>query len=126
MGWFVLAESARRAAGEAAIGPIGLGLVFVVLEVLEELSFPRTTSRITNAAAIASAIPAPMRTLDRRAQPVSRGSLTPRKDRRRFGGRPGSPGHLGTPRGYNPPTRAVSSVGRAPARQAGGHWFEPS
>ena len=23
-------------------------------------------------------------------------------------------------------TRAVSSVGRAPARQAGGHWFEPS
>ena len=24
------------------------------------------------------------------------------------------------------PTRAVSSVGRAPARQAGGHWFEPS
>src|SRR2546426_5229932 len=22
--------------------------------------------------------------------------------------------------------RAVSSVGRAPARQAGGHWFEPS
>jgi hypothetical protein len=29
-------------------------------------------------------------------------------------------------RGYNCPTRAVSSVGRAPARQAGGHWFEPS
>jgi hypothetical protein len=29
-------------------------------------------------------------------------------------------------RGYNPRTRAVSSVGRAPARQAGGHWFEPS
>ena len=25
-----------------------------------------------------------------------------------------------------PATRAVSSVGRAPARQAGGHWFEPS
>src|SRR3954449_5803786 len=24
------------------------------------------------------------------------------------------------------PARAVSSVGRAPARQAGGHWFEPS
>src|SRR5439155_18037465 len=24
------------------------------------------------------------------------------------------------------PPRAVSSVGRAPARQAGGHWFEPS
>src|SRR5690349_19471852 len=24
------------------------------------------------------------------------------------------------------PTGAVSSVGRAPARQAGGHWFEPS
>ena len=23
-------------------------------------------------------------------------------------------------------SRAVSSVGRAPARQAGGHWFEPS
>jgi hypothetical protein len=28
--------------------------------------------------------------------------------------------------GYNRRTRAVSSVGRAPARQAGGHWFEPS
>ena len=26
---------------------------------------------------------------------------------------------------YNPRPRAVSSVGRAPARQAGGHWFEP-
>ena len=25
-----------------------------------------------------------------------------------------------------PAARAVSSVGRAPARQAGGHWFEPS
>ena len=25
-----------------------------------------------------------------------------------------------------PRARAVSSVGRAPARQAGGHWFEPS
>src|SRR5215470_9642481 len=123
MDWFVLADSARKAAGEAAIGPIGLGLVFVVLELLDELSFPRTTSQITNAAAIASAITAPIRTLDRRAQSVSRGSLTPRKDRTRLGGRPG---HLGAPRGYNPPTRAVSSVGRAPARQAGGHWFEPS
>src|SRR5262249_31718820 len=33
-------------------------------------------------------------------------------------------------RTYSPATiaipRAVSSVGRAPARQAGGHWFEPS
>jgi hypothetical protein len=28
--------------------------------------------------------------------------------------------------GYNRASRAVSSVGRAPARQAGGHWFEPS
>ena len=28
--------------------------------------------------------------------------------------------------GYNRRPRAVSSVGRAPARQAGGHWFEPS
>jgi hypothetical protein len=28
--------------------------------------------------------------------------------------------------GYSRPARAVSSVGRAPARQAGGHWFEPS
>ena len=27
-------------------------------------------------------------------------------------------------RGYNRLTRAVSSVGRAPARQAGGHWFD--
>ena len=26
----------------------------------------------------------------------------------------------------NPTVGAVSSVGRAPARQAGGHWFEPS
>src|SRR3712207_8661684 len=24
------------------------------------------------------------------------------------------------------PPRAISSAGRAPARQAGGHWFEPS
>jgi hypothetical protein len=30
------------------------------------------------------------------------------------------------PRCYIPPPRAFSSVGRAPARQAGGHWFEPS
>ena len=30
-------------------------------------------------------------------------------------------------RGYTRPfSRAVSSAGRAPARQAGGHWFEPS
>jgi hypothetical protein len=28
--------------------------------------------------------------------------------------------------GYTPGSGAVSSVGRAPARQAGGHWFEPS
>src|SRR5215208_1320428 len=28
--------------------------------------------------------------------------------------------------GYRYRARAVSSVGRAPARQAGGHWFEPS
>ncbi|GIU94865.1 MAG: hypothetical protein KatS3mg012_1322 [Gaiellaceae bacterium] len=28
--------------------------------------------------------------------------------------------------GYNRGPGAVSSVGRAPARQAGGHWFEPS
>src|SRR5215203_4105577 len=25
-----------------------------------------------------------------------------------------------------PAPRAISSAGRAPARQAGGHWFEPS
>ena len=30
------------------------------------------------------------------------------------------------PRLESLPARAVSSVGRAPARQAGGHWFEPS
>src|SRR5215470_283824 len=104
----VLVERARRAAGVAATGPMGFAFV-VVVDALDELSFPRTTSQITNAAAIASAITAPIRTLDRRAQPVSRGSLTPRKDRTRLGGRPG---HLGAPRGYNPPTRAVSSVGR--------------
>ena len=31
-----------------------------------------------------------------------------------------------SPRLNCPATGAVSSVGRAPARQAGGHWFEPS
>jgi hypothetical protein len=30
------------------------------------------------------------------------------------------------PRLQSPRSGAVSSVGRAPARQAGGHWFEPS
>ena len=37
------------------------------------------------------------------------------------------PGDLLAPSRYtSAPTGAVSSVGRAPARQAGGHWFEPS
>ena len=37
--------------------------------------------------------------------------------------RPGLPAQR---RWYHPPRGAISSVGRAPARQAGGHWFEPS
>ena len=37
--------------------------------------------------------------------------------------RPGRPAQR---RWYHPPRGAISSVGRAPARQAGGHWFEPS
>jgi hypothetical protein len=62
-------------------------LVDVVVVVLDDSSFPRTTSQITNAAATASAITAPIRTLDSRAQRVSRGSLTPRKNRPSLGGR---------------------------------------
>ena len=44
-----------------------------------------------------------------------------RAEARRRRGRPDS-----LPRLESPAARAVSSVGRAPARQAGGHWFEPS
>jgi hypothetical protein len=51
-------------------------LVEVVVVVLDESSFPRTTNQITKAAATASATTAPIRTLERRAYPVSRGSLT--------------------------------------------------
>src|SRR5213083_3311507 len=89
MGCLLFAESARSAAGEAAAGPIGCvaSFVEVVVVVLDELSFPRTMSQITKAAATASATTAPIRMLDRRAQPVSRGSLTPRKNRSPFGGR---------------------------------------
>src|SRR5262245_4126854 len=129
MGRLDSADSARSLAGVAAVGPIGrtASLVEVAVAVLDESSSPRTTSQITKAAATASAITAPIRTLDRRAQAGAGGSLTPGKNRQCFGERnPRRPGTLRPPRGYNPPTRAVSSVGRAPARQAGGHWFEPS
>ena len=43
----------------------------------------------------------------------------------RVRGRPVDP-FTAEPRLHWPVPRAVSSVGRAPARQAGGHWFEPS
>jgi murein DD-endopeptidase MepM/ murein hydrolase activator NlpD len=43
----------------------------------------------------------------------------------RVRGRPVDPFSSGA-RLHWPVPRAVSSVGRAPARQAGGHWFEPS
>jgi murein DD-endopeptidase MepM/ murein hydrolase activator NlpD len=42
----------------------------------------------------------------------------------RLHGRAVNPSRI--PLGYTRTPRAVSSVGRAPARQAGGHWFEPS
>ncbi len=42
----------------------------------------------------------------------------------RLHGRAVNPNRI--PLGYTRTPRAVSSVGRAPARQAGGHWFEPS
>src|SRR4029450_13827335 len=90
MGCLAFAESARSAAGVAATGPIGRAASFVevvVVLLLEESSFPRTTSQMTKAAATASAPTAPIRTLDRRAQPVSRGSLTPGKNRPSLGGR---------------------------------------
>jgi hypothetical protein len=48
-------------------------------------------------------------------------------------GLPGNRGVVNQPgrrrpsaRRYHPHPRAVSSAGRAPALQAGGHWFEPS
>src|SRR5262245_5008264 len=178
MGCPELVANARSAAGVAATGPTGFGpatvvLVGAVVE-LESSSFPRRMSQITKVAATAIATIAPIRTLDRRAQPVSRGSLTRRKNRKSLGGRkprtcarltPVSPRlvtskarpqarttaaaqregrrwrrRLTVSRGSRAPTwhlsdsaglqsdstRAVSSVGRAPARQAGGHWFEPS
>src|SRR4029453_1816272 len=86
MGSLASAESARSAAGVAATGPIGRAVSFVgvVVVVLDESSFPRTTSQITKAAATASVTTAPIRTLDRRAQPVSRGSLTLGKNRPSF------------------------------------------
>src|SRR5262245_60044218 len=89
MGRLDSAESARSLAGVAAVGPIGrtASLVEVAVAVLDESSSPRTTSQITKAAATASAITAPIRTLDRRAQPVSRGSLTPGKNRQCLGER---------------------------------------
>src|SRR5512132_3594640 len=89
MGCLAFAESARSAAGVAATGPIGRAASFVevVVVLLEEPSFPRTTSQMTKAAATASATTAPIRSLDRRAQPVSRGSRTPGKNRPYFGGR---------------------------------------
>src|SRR6266545_2560185 len=89
MGCLAFAESSRSAAGVAAAGPIGRVASFVEVVVLvpDESSLPRTTSQITKAAATASATTAPIRTLDRRAQPVSRGSLTLGKNRPSFGGR---------------------------------------
>src|SRR5262245_28231345 len=163
MGCLASAEATRSAAAVAATGPIGLtASVDVVVFVLDESSFLRTTSQITKAAATASATTAPIRTLERRAQPVSRASLTQGKNRACLGGRKREPRvllaatakprrpvrtivataakggrgrRLGVrlagracrqPRGYNRLARAVSSVGRAPARQAGRHWSEPS
>ena len=90
--------------------------------------------------------PADLGRRQRRARPARRGRRH-RHGRRRPGDRPlplrrlrapPAPGlrtaqaHLtrrGLPaqrRWYHPPRGAISSVGRAPARQAGGHWFEPS
>src|SRR6476619_3325742 len=50
--------------------------VVVPFDELDESSFPRTRSQTTKPAARAIATTAPMRTLDRRAQPVSGASLT--------------------------------------------------
>ena len=85
----VSAAAARSLARVAAIGPIGLAraAVLVVCGELDESSFPRTMSQATKPAASAIATTAPIRTLERRAQPVSRGSLTWAEDRESFGGR---------------------------------------
>src|SRR5512133_1376721 len=74
MGWPTSDESARNAAGVAAMGPAA-AVVVVCVALLDDSSFPRTNSKTTNAAASAIASTAPMRTLDRRAQPVSPCSL---------------------------------------------------
>src|SRR5437763_6639007 len=73
-----------------------------------------------NAIASATATTAPIRTSGRVQGEAGR-SFTDTKDRFRSGR--GSPAAGAATIGI---LRAVSSVGRAPARQAGGHWFEPS
>src|SRR6476469_7213733 len=80
---------------------------------------PRTSSQTTNATSAATAITAPIRTSGLRAQAERVRWFTATKDRFRLGAH--RPARL-----QSDLPRAVSSVGRAPARQAGGHWFEPS
>src|SRR5204862_8160026 len=74
-----------------------------------------------NAIARATAIAAPIRTSGRlQAGGAGRCStVTKHRFRPGRGNPPPRAATIGIP-------RAVSSVGRAPARQAGGHWFEPS
>src|SRR5262249_49521988 len=118
------AESARRGSGEAATGVIAVTCAASEEEPAE--SSRTTTSQTTSAAATATASTAPIRTSGLRAQgPTERsftaisigstpaGAVLRRRNERRVALPLAPPG-------------AVSSVGRAPARQAGGHWFEPS
>src|SRR5262245_23045315 len=73
--------SARSRAVVAATGPRAVVVCSGVELLLDESSLPRTSSHTTKAAARASATTAPIRTLDRRPQPVPRSSLTVGKDK---------------------------------------------
>src|SRR3954471_13865113 len=122
MGWPTCTARARSSARVAARAEIA-ATVLVCAVVAGELDFDEpqpTASQTTKAIAAAMATRAPMPTRGSVQEEAGRW-LTATKDRfRSCRVNPARRAATIT----NP--RAVSSVGRAPARQAGGHWFEPS
>src|SRR4051795_4969039 len=123
MGWPTCTARARSSARVAARAEIAATVLVGAVVVAGELDFDEpqpTASQTTKPIAAAMATRAPMPTR-RSVQEEAGRWFTATKDRfRSCRVNPARRAATIT----NP--RAVSSVGRAPARQAGGHWFEPS
>src|SRR3954451_22436387 len=123
MGWPTCTARARSSARVAARAEIAATVLVGAVVVAGELDFDEpqpTASQTTKAIAAAMATRAPMPTRGSDQEEAGRGFTATKNRFRSCRVNPARRAATIT----NP--RAVSSVGRAPARQAGGHWFEPS